>query len=132
VISIQNISDLAILCPPNDFEASLIYIIAGDWRCEATPSPFTPNGDEFNPVVNIIYPKMDKEKADINIYTLAGEKVRTIKVDSARPGFGNAFWNGKNERGNDMPAGLYVYIVERNGKIICKGSVISKKGSIKK
>ncbi|MFP4459484.1 MAG: gliding motility-associated C-terminal domain-containing protein [Candidatus Zixiibacteriota bacterium] len=124
-VTISGISDNAQYCGSNLItDQSFYFIIPGKYRCGEDPSPFTPNGDYSNPVVYFEYPRMDIQKANIKIYNTNGRKVREIHVDSAYPERGNAYWDGNDSNGKKQPPGLYLYIIERNGVIICKGSVV--------
>ncbi len=56
----------------------------------------------------------------IEIYTLSGERVRTILEND---GDGQAVWDVKNDSGNELSSGVYLYIIsnaggEKRGKIV--------------
>lgn len=54
-----------------------------------------------------------KDGANIKIFNVAGEKVfdKTISTDN-----GMFIWNAKNSSGNNVSSGIYIYIVNSNGK----------------
>lgn len=47
----------------------------------------------------------------IRIYTLSGEKVRTLSANA----IGTAFWNGRNESGEPVASGVYFALLEHGG-----------------
>jgi len=55
----------------------------------------------------------------VDIYTLAGEKVRTLEPD----GLGVARWDGRTALGSDVVGGLYFYVVVRDGKSVGRGKI---------
>ena len=52
-------------------------------------------------------------KCTIAIYTINGELVKRIYHESTFDG--NEVWNLKNEAGNEVAPGLYIYVVETDG-----------------
>ncbi len=58
-------------------------------------------------------------QADVKVvvYTVAGRKIRTIHVDPAkqRAGLNSLEWDGRDEMGNDVANGTYLYRVVLNG-----------------
>ncbi len=55
--------------------------------------------------------------ADIKIvvYTIAGRKIRTLTPSSTHAGFNAVQWDGRDERGNEVANGTYLYRVVING-----------------
>jgi len=76
------------------------------------------------------YPNPFKEKTDITfqlksdapadvkviLYTVAGRKIRTILPTELRTGFNHVEWDGRDEKGNDVGNGTYLYRVVISGK----------------
>jgi len=50
--------------------------------------------------------------ARLNIYNLLGQKIRTIENRKFLPGIYSSMWNGKDEKSNDVPSGLYFLVLE--------------------
>ena len=73
------------------------------------PSPFRPNnavGGKFK-VINM------PTDCSMDIYTISGEKVRSLReVDMAFPNSGWIDWDGKNESGDTVAQGVYIYLVK--------------------
>ncbi|MFP4521597.1 MAG: T9SS type A sorting domain-containing protein [Fibrobacterota bacterium] len=69
---------------------------------KANPNPFNPST-----VISYLIPSsLFEEKADISIYDLKGNLVKEIASSGARKG--SVKWNGKDNSGKDVSAGLYV------------------------
>ncbi len=76
------------------------------------------------------YPNPFKDKTDftfvlrsdspadlkIIVYTIAGRKIRTLIPASLRAGLNIVEWDGRDERGNEVGNGTYLYRVVINGK----------------
>jgi hypothetical protein len=64
------------------------------------------------------------EKCTITIFTITGEKVQ--KLNHYDPYDGNEWWDLKNQQGEFIAPGLYIYVVETPGgeKLIDKFAVI--------
>ena len=73
----------------------------------------------FNPTTTISF-TLDKQvsKAEIEIFNVKGQKVRTFKIDD--PGFQvptKIVWNSTNENGQIVSSGTYLYRLKLDGKI---------------
>ena len=81
----------------------------------APPAKFTleqnyPN--PFNPETLIGYTIPREAEVRITIYNLLGQKVLTLVEGRRKAGSYRVAWNGKDERGHDVPSGLYIYRLE--------------------
>jgi hypothetical protein len=81
---------------------------------EAKPNPFSPNGDGLFDetiisyfVAKIAYP----QPTSIKIYDLNGNIVRTLRDQMDPAFFYEIAWNGRNDAGELVPPGLYIYQV---------------------
>ncbi|MBK8164369.1 MAG: T9SS type A sorting domain-containing protein [bacterium] len=64
----------------------------------------------FNPLTTIEYRLVDDQVVDLTIFDARGHRVaRIVDADSQQAGLHVAEWDGKNEEGHAMPAGLYFY-----------------------
>ena len=75
------------------------------------------------------YPNPFKDKTDftfmlmsdgpasvkIFVYTIAGRKIRTLTPSNLHAGFNMVEWDGRDEQGNDIANGTYLYRVTING-----------------
>jgi hypothetical protein len=46
-------------------------------------------------------------KVSVHVYSITGTRIRTVFKGNANAGTHNALWNGKNENGGKLPAGVY-------------------------
>ena len=53
----------------------------------------------------------DADEASISIYSKAGRRVRVLKGVSAREGYNEAMWDGRDEHGTILANGVYLYKV---------------------
>ena len=63
----------------------------------------------FNPITNIRYDIPVQIEVELIIYDILGKKVKTLIHQTLQPGFYEAIWDGTNERGLNVPSGMYFY-----------------------
>jgi len=84
----------------------------------------------FNPGTTIKYqiPAMVENNATVNltIYNLVGSKVKTLISTEQSPGYHKTFWDGKDEQGNVVPTGMYVYRICVGKNVATKRMVLMK------
>jgi VWFA-related protein len=83
---------------------------------EVVPNPFTPNDDGFNDWTEFRQGDSLPSTWVITILDRAGRPVRSLKN-------GDRFWNGKDESGQAMMPGCYLYLVSNGGQIIHRGLI---------
>jgi hypothetical protein len=66
----------------------------------------------FNPSTTIRFGLPDEGKVKLVIYNVLGQKVRELINDSREAGYHTAIWNGKNDMGQQVSSGLYIYRLE--------------------
>jgi flagellar hook assembly protein FlgD len=62
--------------------------------------------------------------ARIDIYDLAGRRVREVTVDRTPARAGSALWDGRDEAGRPASAGLYLVRVEAGNEVALKRLVL--------
>lgn len=62
----------------------------------------------FNPQTGISYKLQTAIHTEVSVYNLKGQKVRTLYSGSASGGDHNLTWNGKDDQGRDLAAGIYL------------------------
>lgn len=72
---------------------------------DLTPSDADPTGTK------IAFARLPAEECTINIYSLSGDLVQTLRHDG-RGGSGTAFWNLISRNGQDVVAGVYLYSIK--------------------
>jgi len=110
-------------CGPNCILYNWIFFIAPPSECQRMPNPFSPNYDNINDYVYFTFPNIFFEEATIYIYNLHNIKINEIHVPSGEIAKECARWSGLDTDGNPMPQGLYIYLIETSGEIVCEGTV---------
>ena len=78
----------------------------------------------FNPETQITYELAANGKVVLNIYNLVGQKVRTLVNSSEGPGIKKVTWDGRNNAGQRVPSGLYIYQIQAGAFIESKKMVL--------
>jgi flagellar hook assembly protein FlgD len=63
----------------------------------------------FNPVTTIQYSVAKEGPVDLTIFSVAGERVRTVVNHYHYPGLFSAVWDGRDEQGETVSSGVYFY-----------------------
>ena len=63
----------------------------------------------FNPSTVISYQLPQNELVNLEIYNALGEKVRTLVNETQDTGKYDVIWDGKNNFGNQLSSGIYLY-----------------------
>ena len=66
----------------------------------------------FNPRTNVRYDLPEEAFVNITVYDMFGNTVRTLVSEKKSSGFKSAQWNAKNNQGQPVSAGVYVYTIE--------------------
>jgi hypothetical protein len=71
----------------------------------------------FNPTVVIEYSLSETVMIDLGIYNLKGQLVKILVSSNQNAGSYSTNWQGTDEAGNEMPSGLYLFVLKSNGAI---------------
>ena len=113
------------LCCPNVHLADYIFYVEPWTPCLVVPNPFTPSGDDVNEITIFDWPNMTTEGATITIFTKRNIPVRRYELP-AQLEYGDVVgraWDGRDENGLLMTPGLYIYVVESDGRVVCNGTI---------
>ena len=66
----------------------------------------------FNPSTQISYNLPEDAMVTINVYELMGRSVRTLVSSNQIAGYRSVRWDGTNDVGEPVSAGMYVYVVQ--------------------
>jgi hypothetical protein len=69
----------------------------------------------FNPSTTIRWDQAVAGRAEIAVFDLAGRRVRTLVAGERPAGRQRAAWDGRDDRGRAMPAGVYLCRLRMNG-----------------
>jgi hypothetical protein len=62
----------------------------------------------FNPVTSIRYDLPVAANVQVDVYSLLGQKVKTLVRGAHQPGFHAVQWNGTNDMGSPVASGMYI------------------------
>ncbi len=110
-------------CGPNCSEFYWFFYLPPTEGCARMPNPYTPNDDNINDYCQFTFPGMYYSPGTIYIYDIHGVLVRKIEIDSGFSAKRKAIWNGKDSNGRNVPQGLYLYVIEVDGEVVCDGTV---------
>jgi flagellar hook assembly protein FlgD len=60
----------------------------------------------------------------LQVYDVTGRTVRTLRSGFQKPGVYIATWNGRDERGREVPKGIYFYRLDTPGFTDAKKAVV--------
>jgi flagellar hook assembly protein FlgD len=87
------------------------------------PNPFSMSKSNMT---TITYRMADAGNATLKIYNLLGKEVRTL-VNEMRPlGKSSIGWDGRDNAGRQVPAGIYVYKLTTNTQTLSRRMMITR------
>jgi len=63
----------------------------------------------FNPTTSIRFDIPEKSSVSMVIYNVLGREIKKLVSGELVSGYHQAIWDGKDDRGNPVPSGLYIY-----------------------
>ncbi|MEJ2628732.1 MAG: FlgD immunoglobulin-like domain containing protein, partial [bacterium] len=66
----------------------------------------------FNPETSITYALPKAAQVKITVYNLMGQPVRTLVNTKVSAGTHEVIWNAKNDSGQPVPTGMYIYLLK--------------------
>ena len=66
----------------------------------------------FNPVTTLRYDLSQDESVNITIFDMMGKIVKTLVNSSQTSGYKSIKWNATNNKGQPVPAGVYLYTIQ--------------------
>jgi len=80
----------------------------------------------FNPETSIKFNLVESGHASLEIYNIKGQRVKTLVNNHLSSGEYNFVWNGKDENGNQVASGLYLYTLKTQDISIQKKAILLK------
>jgi len=97
-----------------------IRIVRSLYLAQNYPNP-------FNPITTIRFQLPEQSFVSLEIYNIAGQKVRTLQQSVLNQGHHEVVWNACNESGIAVPSGQYFYILSTKNITTGKTRRITKK-----
>ena len=99
-------------------DGEIVSQVTRAFHVEGIPDEFSlhqnyPN--PFNPVTKIEYDIPEEGNMSLRVYDLMGREVRTLVNGLQRAGYHEILWNGMNNKGEQVAAGLYLYQMKSEG-----------------
>ncbi len=80
----------------------------------------------FNPITNIYFDIPTISSVNISIYDMTGRLVKILVDQKQAPGLRSVIWNGQNDQGNLVSAGVYLYQIHAGEFVQTKKMVLLK------
>ncbi|MBT5734813.1 family 16 glycosylhydrolase, partial [bacterium] len=80
----------------------------------------------FNPITSLSYVLAENGLVNITIHDLMGRRVKTLVNNFQTAGFNSILWNATNNKGQPVPAGVYLYTIQAAGLRQTKKMVLIK------
>ena len=74
----------------------------------------------FNPETRIRYSLSQSSRVVLKIFNMLGQEVRTLLDEHKPAGSFEVSWDGKNDAGQRVPSGVYLYQIHAQGKVMTK------------
>ncbi|HQV32633.1 MAG TPA: PKD domain-containing protein, partial [Calditrichia bacterium] len=80
----------------------------------------------FNPTTTIRYQLPEAARVELKVYDLNGRLVRTLLAQNRDAGIHQMSWDGKNDAGEDVAAGIYLYRLKAGRYVATRKMVMVK------
>lgn len=89
------------------------------------PTIFTPNDDSYNDSAKFDWKDVDQDlyAPVLRIFNIRGAVVATIPFDRSVKDAGEYYWDGRDDRGEPLAAGIYLWVIEDGGKKLGSGYI---------
>ena len=110
-------------------EQKATWTLTGVKTEEPVPEEFTlsqnyPN--PFNPSTNIRFTLKNADHVRLLVYSILGQKVRTLADQEMMAGSYVATWDGRDDRGNQLSSGVYFYRLETKSLTVTRNMLLLK------
>ena len=95
----------------NEYQTAVETIPAAFPTLGAYPNP-------FNPATTLSFTVPASEYAELSIFNVAGQKVRTLVAGEMTAGAHQAVWDGRNDQNMPLASGMFIAQVKTGGVVI--------------
>ncbi|MCD4796593.1 MAG: gliding motility-associated C-terminal domain-containing protein [Candidatus Cloacimonetes bacterium] len=99
-------------------------VVVSNYKLGNYPNPFNPTGADHSPGTTICFTAEkaeDVENAEITIYNIKGQKVKTLRISNTEhrtSNYESVTWDGTDENNHPISSGVYLYQLKVDGKQI--------------
>jgi hypothetical protein len=87
------------------------------------PNPFNPSTTIAFDIPGV---SGEKQHVEVTVYDIRGRRVRTLIDSDLEPGSHKLHWNGRNDRGESVPSGIYLYALRAGGEVYTRKMMVLK------
>ena len=80
----------------------------------------------FNPITTIRYSLPKDSFVKITIYDVLGNVIKDLLQKNQSSGFKTISWDATDDKGKNMPAGIYIYGIEAGGFLQTRKMILLK------
>jgi flagellar hook assembly protein FlgD len=95
-------------------------------RCLRRGSSFNNYPNPFNPITNISYELSENSHVELKIYNTMGQEIRTLTRAYQTAGYKSVSWDGKDNSGNYVSSGDYLYRIQADQFVQTKKMLLIK------
>jgi hypothetical protein len=96
------------------------------WEVPTTTALLGNYPNPFNPSTTFKYALSEDAHVSLKVYNMLGQLVATIVDESQLAGYHRSVWDGKNEFGQNVASGIYIYRIVAGGFVETKRMVLIK------
>jgi hypothetical protein len=93
---------------------------------ETCSYPLSIYPNPFNPSTTICFELPEKMKATLSVFNIRGQKISTLIDEQKAKGIHRVVWNGADDKGKNVPSGVYFYRLETSNKSITGKMILMK------
>jgi len=111
-----------------DFSEGIVYVYAGDPNLptdadyddgdDILPTEYDvleqnyPNPFNGETTIEYAFPGQRQRRVELIVYSILGERIRTLKDCTERSGKHTVTWDGRDDSGKSVPSGIYFYVLK--------------------
>jgi hypothetical protein len=127
-IAVQVVSTGGMFVMVDDITARVMLAVSNEDNEVITPNLLTATNypNPFNPETTISFNMPKTGKANVSIFNLKGQLVKTILNEQVETGSHNIIWNGTNAQNSSVASGIYFFRVKTDAQTTQKKMILMK------